>query len=220
MKTVLKKLNRETGFTLPEMLIAVVILVLITSGVLPAAVTAYKNAVDAANAQVLLSTTVSALRNELSMSWDVTDKEEASLNDEDSTKLEVKSGTVITFSSAGTGNKSQIFVDTNGTTERIMLLEYGERSKADNGWLQSDALKTSDARPLVSNAMRQTTRNNDENMTVTYDKASIDANGEYVIIENLIVKRGENTIAKMPIELQIRVMGAEPAGTVDGSGGG
>lgn len=57
-------------------------------------------------------------------------------------------------------------------------------------------------------------------MTVTYDKASTDAKGEYVIIENLIVKRGENTIAKMPIELQIRVMSGEPAGTVDGSGGG
>ena len=219
MRKVFKKPNNSAGFTLTETLVAVLILVLMTAAALPAAMNAYRNAVDAANAEVLLSTTVNALRSELSTAWNVTDKETAALSDKDSA-LVVKEGTVITFSSAETGNQSQIFVDTSGTAGRIMLLEYGVRTGDDNGWLQEDKLKTSAARPLVSDAMRQTTRNSSEHMTVTYDEVSTADDGTYVIIKNLTVKRGENEIAKMPEELLIRVMSAESAGSANGAAGG
>lgn len=199
MKTVLKKLNKGSGFTLSEMLIAVVILVMITASVLPAAVTAYKNAVDAANAQVLLSTTVSALRSELSTAWDV----------------KTSDGTTITYKSSDTGSRSVISIE----EDKIMLEEYA--LDYNQHWHDSnDAPKTEEAtkRTLVSGAMRQTTRNETEQMTVTYTRAAY-ADG-YVKIEGLCVKRGETVIAKMPeTGLIIRVMSGNSVTTNGGEGG-
>ena len=53
------KLNNEDGFTLAETLMTVLIMLLVSSVIaagIPAAAKAYRKAVDAANAQVLLST--------------------------------------------------------------------------------------------------------------------------------------------------------------------
>lgn len=65
----LKKLRTDrSGFTLGEVMACMLILLLITAvvaGALPAATSAYYDTVDSANAQVLLSTTISALRDEL-----------------------------------------------------------------------------------------------------------------------------------------------------------
>jgi len=67
----MKKKNtarRQSGFTLAETLMAILILLMVTSVVaagLPAAVSAYQKVVDRANAQVQLSTAVSRLREEL-----------------------------------------------------------------------------------------------------------------------------------------------------------
>ena len=61
------RLNSK-GFSLTEMLLAVLILLMVTSvaaGGIPAAMRAYQNIVEAANAQVLLSTTMTRLRYEL-----------------------------------------------------------------------------------------------------------------------------------------------------------
>ena len=55
----MKRLNSRTGFTLAEVLITVLILLMITAvvaGGMPVAANAYYKVVDAANAQVLLST--------------------------------------------------------------------------------------------------------------------------------------------------------------------
>ena len=64
-----KQYNRaRRGFTLAEALVTILILLLATAIVaagLPAAVRAYHDVVDAANAEVLLSTTMTALREEL-----------------------------------------------------------------------------------------------------------------------------------------------------------
>ena len=69
MKNRTKQPNRARGgFMLAEVLMALLILVLATAVAaagLPAAVRAYYNVVDAANAEVLLSTTMTALREEL-----------------------------------------------------------------------------------------------------------------------------------------------------------
>lgn len=74
---VIKKLVRnERGLTLVEMMVTLVILVLgstiLATGV-PAAIDAYGKLVDSSNSQVLLSTVITRLRDELSMAqnWSV-----------------------------------------------------------------------------------------------------------------------------------------------------
>lgn len=70
MKTICSRLGNKRGFTLAEMLMVVLILMLAgsiaTVGIRSAA-NSYKKVVDSANAQMLLSTTVSSLRRELAM---------------------------------------------------------------------------------------------------------------------------------------------------------
>ncbi len=68
MKACIRKLKRNRGMTLAEVLIAVLILLMVTAVVaagMPVAANAYTKVVDAANAQVLLSTTMTALRDQL-----------------------------------------------------------------------------------------------------------------------------------------------------------
>ena len=64
-----KKLKRsQAGFTLAETLIAILILLMVSAivaGAIPTASNVYVKTVDAANAQVVLSTAVTALRDEL-----------------------------------------------------------------------------------------------------------------------------------------------------------
>ncbi len=196
VKQIVRKLKREAGFTFTETLVAVVILVMVSATALPAAMNAYRNAVDAANAQVLLSTTVNALRDELSTAWDV----------------QTSDGTTITYKSADTGDKSVITIQ----DKTIMLQEYAPEEGIH--WLPEGERKTTEIRPLVSAAMRQTTRNGSDHMHVTYTGA-VYANG-YVTITGLAVERDEGVkIAKMPeTGLLIRVMsGVEPVSGGDGT---
>lgn len=190
MRKLLKKSNCSAGFTLAETLVAVVILVLISATALPAAMNAYRNAVDAANAQVLLSTTVNALRSELSTAWNVSAE-----------------GTTITYQSADTGDKSVISLG----EDRIMLQEYSRDETP--GWWGGAEKPTASPRPLVSDAMRQETRNSGSHMLVTYgpDDVSISDDGMYITITGLRVERDGKVLAKMPQEtgLLIRVMSAE-----------
>ena len=63
-----KRLRRTGGFTLAESMMAILILLMATAVVvaaIPAAQRAYTKVTDSANAQVLLSTTVTRLRDEL-----------------------------------------------------------------------------------------------------------------------------------------------------------
>lgn len=183
-----KKLKSTAGFTLAEVLIAVVILVMITATALPAAMKAYQNAVDAANAQVLLSNTVDALRGELSTAWDV--------------KVDNANNT-ITYKSSATGGVSVLSI----VDHVIMLQEY--QPEADAGWWDAATDKTTvPIRPLVSEAMRRTTGNGGKLMVAEYEGAELSDNEEYVIIKQLTIQRGGKVIASMPKEtdLMIRIM--------------
>ena len=102
------RLRSRGGFTLAETLLAVLILLLVSAIVaagIPVAQRAYERVVLGANAQVLLSTTAAALRDELGTAWDV----EAS-------------GTSVAYFSADTGARSRVALDDAG--KRIMLREY------------------------------------------------------------------------------------------------
>ena len=93
----------HSGFTLAETLIAILILLMVSSVVaagIPAASNAYYKVVDGANAQVLLSTAATALRDELATARD----------------LEVGNGssgtsTSITYYNRDAGRKSMISLD-------------------------------------------------------------------------------------------------------------
>ena len=185
MKSIAIKLKRAAGFTLAETLMTVLILLMVSAvvaGGMPAAMNAYRKAVDAANAQLLLSTTVNALRDELSTAWDV----------------EVE-GTTITYQSSDTGEESIISLGDDG---KIMLQEYAgeipdwieEKDPAGNPFPRGDK------RPLVSDAM---TKGISKDLTVSYTGAARFPSDtakkvEYVKITGLEVKRGTDTVAKMP----------------------
>lgn len=108
MKKIAKKLSSRHGFTLAETLICVLILLMvcgIVGAAMPAASAAYTRVVDAANAQVLESTAITALRSELSTA----------------TSVELVDSKTITYRSANTGSWSKITVEGNG----IKIYEYG-----------------------------------------------------------------------------------------------
>ena len=103
-----QKLKSRAGFTLAETLLAVMILLLVSVIVargVPVAKNVYEKVTLGANAQVLLSTTVAALRDELGIAGNV--------------KVE---GTTITYYSADTGATSRIYLE--GGPSSIMLQEY------------------------------------------------------------------------------------------------
>ena len=84
MKQNNQKRNRG-GFTLAETLIAVLILTMvagIVAGGIPAARNALDKAVDASHSQLLLSTTMTSLRNELAMASSITCASEPDDDDE------------------------------------------------------------------------------------------------------------------------------------------
>ena len=108
MTTAFRKLNQQNGFSLAEMLVAILILLMVSSvvaGGVPAASNAYSKAVDAANAQVLLSTAATALRDELGTAKNVSIEE-----------------TTIRYYSADNGNYSELTVDGSDEKKPVILL--------------------------------------------------------------------------------------------------
>ena len=104
------KKGGKSGFTLAETLVALLILLMVTSIVaagIPAASSAYTKVVDSANAQVLLSTTVTALRNQLEFAREIT------VSGSGSEKS-------LTYISPDNGNKSMILNGEQG----VKLKEY------------------------------------------------------------------------------------------------
>lgn len=191
MKSGLRKLKSNTGFSLAEMLITILILLMVSSvvaGGIPAAANAYTKAVDAANAHALLSTTVSALRDEFSTAWNV----------------EMENG-AITYFSSDTGSQSRIRVDGGS----ILLQEYADladEAKATGGTAPVPE------RPIISNASTVKGK-----LSVICESITYDANTNLVTVEGLKVQRnasgntgGGTVIAQMPASgFQIRVLSGE-----------
>ena len=191
----MRKLKNTAGFTLAEMLLTVVIL-LLASGVvatgMPAAVNAYRNAIDAANAQVLLSTTVNALRDELSTARDVQ-----------------VSGKTITYTGTDTGSRSTIDLSSSPFT----IQEYVGQSTSYE-FLDGDTLQAPPASShlLVPEAMAKTTKNGSL-MTVELDPSGgVVLSNDVITITGLTVKREGTVLARMPAgtDLTIRVFTVQP----------
>lgn len=119
------RLEKRSGFTLSEVLVAMIILLLVTSIVavgIPVAANAYEKLVVAANAEVLLSTTMTSLRDELGTAKNLT-----------------YSGTTIDYTSSG-GSKSRIYI--GESDDGICLKEYigvSDSSKYDQPLVSKEA---------------------------------------------------------------------------------
>lgn len=104
----IKRLRSNLGFTLAELMIAMLILSMVTAvaaGGIPVAINAYTRVVDTANAQVLLSTTMTKLREELGTASEI-----KSVNDHE-----------IVYESEN-GSESRIYRTDSG----IMIREYAD----------------------------------------------------------------------------------------------
>ena len=196
MKKVLRNLNNKSGASLAEMLITVLILLMVSSvvaGGVPAAARAYQKAVDAANAHALLSTTVNALRSELSTAWGV--------------DVDADSNTVIYYS-ARTGAKTKLYVDNH----TIMVQDYLQFDKNDGTVLDPDKNK---AYCLVT----KTGGNNADKLCVDYALASsVTGNPlNYIEFTNLTAYKKEGTeykpiTSEEDLKLVIRILNPEFSG--------
>ncbi len=135
-KKIKKQLHTTEGFTLAETLLAVLILLMVSTIVatgIPVAKNAYEKVVMASNAEVLLSTTISTLRNELGTAQDVTVTDAAANNE----------GKTITYYSATRGSSSKLYVDStaSGGVQEIMFQRY---------YSADDLIQASAPEPLVS----------------------------------------------------------------------
>ncbi len=110
-----QKIHSKGGFTLAEMLLAIIILLLVSvimvTGI-PAAKEAYEKVVLASNAEVLLSTTISSLRNELGTAQDPDTSTEAT---------GLPDGSAIAYYNSARGATSRIYVPDD---KKIMIQRY------------------------------------------------------------------------------------------------
>ena len=123
-KRIRQKIKSRLGFTLAEMLMAILILLMVSSvvaGGVPVAANAYYRVVDAANAQVLLSTTVTMLRRELAFA--------------SACKLKEQSTEIDNY--------------TNGENRQVMTLVSKEKDGIQLDWGEGDAKQSE---PLVRKA--------------------------------------------------------------------
>lgn len=173
-----KKLNSRAGFTLAETLLAVLILLLVSTIVatgMPVARTAYEKVVLTSNAETLLTTAVSALRNELGTAWKV-----EQLKDENG----------VTYFSASTGTRSKLYVK----DDAIILFDYAEATAEDALLGTNQNMTAPTPRDLVF-------QGNDERLgKLTLQATSIslssDKTSKTVTIEGLIVKSTSGTLAE------------------------
>lgn len=174
-----EKLRSRNGFTLAETLLAVLILLLVSVIVatgMPAAKNAYEKVVVASNAQALLSTAATSLRNELGTAWNV-------IIDDDTSKTKAgTAGSSVTYNSANTGGLSKIDKDAD---TGITLQEYKKVSVfnvTDKNFLNNnDKSSLTQSRSLVS----EKTGSGDSSgkLIVTYE--SVSYKEDCVVFSNL-----------------------------------
>lgn len=186
-----QKMKNQKGFSLAETLLAVLILLLVSlivaSG-LPAARNAYSNVILGSNARSLLSTAVSALRDELGTAWNID-----------------VTGDEVTYYSADTGNRSILKNGRNGT---IVIQEY----VATDGW-SPETDRNVTPRDLIT-----IPNNTAGELSITYSDVSyddtyrygIDEGGFGVITIGKIQVHGAGAVIAEMDGLKIRVWSESP----------
>ncbi len=188
ISTIKKKIRGSRGFTLVEALTAILIMLMASSIVvagIPAARNAYEKVVVASNAEVLLSTTITTLRNELGMA------DEIELGSGDSAGE-------ITYYNPSVGAYSKISPAPAGGTDpegTILLSRYA----APPGAAASEA--SSAPRRLVSKEASTA------ELYVTYGSVTYNADAGIITFEDLKVlkEKGNVRLAGRPA-LSIRLI--------------
>ena len=181
-----KKLHNSSGFTLAETLLAVLILLMVSSIVaagIPSAKNAYEKVVLASNAEVLLSTTISTLRNELGTAQNV-----------QAPKPSDPADTTITYYNPTRGASSKLYVASGGENDKEIMFQR---------YFSADGLiKEYDAAPLVSSKTAT------QDLYVTYE--SVTYSDGIVTFSGLSVNRTSGTegLASRD-ELSIRVISSQ-----------
>ena len=121
MRNTLHQIKDKKGFSIAELLVAILILSMVSAvvaGGIPVARDAYNKITVSANAQVMLSTTISALRNELGTASAV--------------YINRSSGEAIVYRSGKNGNISKIYKGTyEDIQDAIMIHEYYDPDESD-----------------------------------------------------------------------------------------
>ncbi len=188
-----QKLNNRKGFSLTELLVAILILSMVSSvvaGGIPVAKEAYEKITLSANAQVMLSTTISALRNELCTASDV---KTGSISVTGT--FTEGSGTVIRYYSPSISNYSTLSIGKpKGSTDKqdsIILTQYADSS-------------VNDPRQLIASSAGGNT------LYVAYTGVSYDETNKFVTFTGLkVVDEGGITRAKLKDddnEIKIRLI--------------
>ena len=185
MKNTTRKLKKSAGFTLAETLITVLILLMVSSvvaGGVPAAANAYRKAVDAANAHVLMSTAVNALRSELSTAWGV------SANNSE-----------LIYYSARTGARTKLYNGT-GDQKTIMVQDYLRYDSDSESQQQEDA----DSDLLKHSLVVRSGEKELDKFQVRY--ANVSVANDIITFETLGVYRGKEETPLQSMNLSIRVL--------------
>ena len=183
MNKIRKKLKSRRGFTLAEMLIAMLIVLMVAAVVaegIPVAANALDKVQEASNAQLLLSTTMTALREELSMARDIQ-----------------VSGKTITYTNS-MGLKSQIGLGDGDDGKVIMLTQYTN--------LEEPASVESTL--VSSETASKSRRTGAPVLYTTYTGAAFDKTQGVVTFSELAVKRVDSDKVAASVEsYSIRVVG-------------
>ena len=175
-----RKLHSIRAFTLAEMLLAVLILLMVSAIVasgIPVAKNAYERVVLASNADVLLSTTISTLRNELGTARDIT-KQEAVPGEP------MAANTIITYYNTARGAYSRIYV-ASGEKPVIMFQRYYNK----DGLGVSEELNP-DLKPVPLISEKTATGD----LYVTYTSVTYDKDLGIVTFNGLAVNRTSGTL--------------------------
>ena len=176
-----RRLTDSRGFTLAELLMVILILLLVSTVVatgVPAAVNAYQKVVDSANAQLLLSTTVSSLRRELSLAGEVgTDGSNG-----------------VEYYINGQGQKLTVS-DDDFTIEAKFILT------SDEDGIKRTWLIDNEGKEIIPKAITLAGRGNDIRMVPKFDSLTYE-NG-FFTVEKLQIEKDGSTAAG-PIDLKIQ----------------
>lgn len=183
LKKIRTRIKDRAGFTLAEILMVVLILLMVSTVLavgIPAAVNAYNKVVDAANAQVVISTAMTSLRDRLGMATEIVEPTESA------------TATTISYID-NVGSESQIFLKTD-ENKTIYVKDYVNLN------LDSTAYP---AYPLVSDS------GSSKKLFVTYESVSFDKGKGIVTFNNIEVKKKSDpdgsALAEVPA-FKVRVL--------------
>lgn len=168
MRTIISKIKSESAFTLVETLYTMMIFLMVTTIVatgIPTATMVYKKIILSANADMLLSTTISALKNELANSGDVQVKRDLSGNK-----------TTVYYYSPDFHTYSRITIDTDGGGEDRMIMFQRFAGKETISGSEDTETEYSEPIRLISKEA------SNKNLHVTYDSVDDSRKDEGLLI--------------------------------------